>query len=459
MKNRNEKKTYEIDMCNGPILGKMLLFAVPLMCSSVLQLLFNAADVIVVGRFAGDAALAAVGSNSALINLLTNLFIGLSVGVNVLVSRYYGAKQGKDIEETVHTAMLMSILSGGLILLAGCLGARQILGWMKTPEDVLPLSTLYLRIYFLGMISSMVYNFGSAILRAVGDTKRPLYYLASAGVVNVLLNLFFVIVCRLSVAGVAIATVISETISAILVLRCMMKEEGFIRLDLRRLRICGEKLRKILQIGLPASIQSMVFSFSNVIIQASVNSFGAVAVAGNSAAASIEGFVYVAMNAFYQASISFTGQNVGAGKYERINKILALAEGCVICVGLALGTAAVCFGPQLLGIYTTSPRVVEAGMDRLSIIARTYALCGVMEVIVGSLRGMGCSVIPMISSLIGACGLRLLWIFTFFRMEPFHTLTSLYLTYPVSWIVTSIAHVICFCVVRRKFPGARRLAA
>ncbi|MDO5346140.1 MAG: MATE family efflux transporter [Lachnospiraceae bacterium] len=451
MKSGNSKKNYEIDMCNGPVLGKMLLFAVPLMCSSVLQLLFNAADVVVVGRFAGNAALAAVGSNSALINLLTNLFIGLSVGVNVLVSRYYGAKQGKNIEEAVHTAMLLSILSGGLIMLAGCLGAEQILNWMKTPEDVLPLSSLYLRIYFLGMIPSMVYNFGSAVLRAVGDTKRPLYYLTAAGIVNVLLNLFFVIVCRLSVAGVGIATVISQTISAALILRCMMQEEGPIRLELRRLRICREKFWKILQIGLPASVQSMVFSFSNVIIQASVNSFGAVVVAGNSAASSIEGFVYVAMNAFYQASLSFTGQNVGAGKNQRINKILYTAQGCVICVGLILGNAAVYFGPQLLSIYTTSPEVVQAGMERLKIIAGTYALCGVMEVIVGSLRGMGCSVIPMISSMVGACGLRLFWIFTFFRTEQFHTLTSLYLTYPVSWIVTAAAHGICFMVIRRRF--------
>lgn len=450
MKSSNSKKNYEIDMCSGPILGKMLLFAVPLMCSSILQLLFNAADVIVVGRFAGDAALAAVGSNTALINLLTNLFIGLSVGVNVLVSRYSGAKQGKDIEETVHTAMLLSMLSGGLIMAAGCLGAKQILIWMKTPEDVLPLSTLYLRIYFLGMIACMVYNFGSAILRAVGDTKRSLYYLTAAGIVNVILNLIFVILFRLSVAGVGMATVISQTISAVLILRCMMRETGFIRLEPRRLRICRDKLVKILQIGLPASLQSMVFSFSNVIIQASVNSFGAVVVAGNSAASSIEGFVYVAMNAFYQASISFTGQNVGAGKYERINRILYTAQGCVICVGLALGNAAVYFGPQLLRIYTSSPAVVTAGLDRLQVIAGTYALCGIMEVIVGSLRGMGCSVIPMISSMVGACGLRLFWIFTFFRMERFHTLTSLYLTYPVSWIVTTAAHILCFVMVRKR---------
>lgn len=340
MSRREKTKKYEMDMCSGSILGKMLLFALPLMCSSILQLLFNAADIIVVGKFAGDNALAAVGSNTALINLLTNFFIGLSVGANVLVARYYGAKQEKDLEETVHTAMLLSVCSGIFLTVLGCVGAKQILIWMKTPKEVLPLAVIYLRIYFLGMTAMMIYNFGSAILRAIGDTKRPLYYLAAAGIINVALNLLFVITFQMGVAGVGAATVISQCVSAFLVVRCMLGEEGGIRLEWKKLRINGDKFLRILQVGLPASLQGIIFSISNVIIQTSVNTFGEITVAGNSAASNIEGFVYVAMNSFYQAAISFTGQNVGAAKFERVNKILLTAEGCVIVVGLLLGNAA-----------------------------------------------------------------------------------------------------------------------
>lgn len=441
---------YEMDMCSGSILKKMLLFTLPLMCSSILQLLFNAADIIVVGNFAGDNALAAVGSNTALINLLTNFFLGFSIGANVLVARYYGAKQEKELKETIHTAMMFSIYSGIFLTAVGCIGAKQILIWMETPEDVLPLATVYLRIYFIGMTATMLYNFGSAILRAVGDTKRPLYYLSFAGMINVVLNLIFVIIFKMSVAGVGLATVISECISAFLVVRCMRKSQGSIRLEWKSLRIYPQKFLKILQIGLPASFQGMLFSISNVIIQTSVNSFGAVVVAGNSAAANIEGFVYVSMNAFHQAAISFTSQNIGAAKYERVNKILYRAEMCVIVVGLVMGNLAVFFGYPLLSMYTSSRVVMEAGMKRLEVISRTYALCGMMDVMVGSLRGLGYSVMPMLVSLVGACGLRLLWIFTFFQQEPFHTTTSLYMTYPVSWTITFLAHVICFIIVRRK---------
>ena len=447
---KTEKQKYEMDLCSGPILGKMLRFALPLMCSSILQLLFNAADIIVVGRYAGDNSLAAVGSNSSLINLLTNFFLGLSVGANVLVARYRGAKKDEETSQTVHTAMLLSACSGILLTFIGSIGAGRILVWMQTPEDVLPLATLYLRIYFVGMTATMLYNFGSAILRAVGDTKRPLYYLTIAGIINVILNLFFVIVCKLDVAGVAIATVLSQCISAGLIVRCMMKAEGSIRMELSRLRINRDKFKRILMIGLPASFQGMVFSFSNVIIQSSINSFGAITVAGNSAAANIEGFVYVAMNAFHQAAISFTGQNIGAAKYERVNRILYVAEGCVFVIGLVLGNLAVFFGPSLLALYTNSSEVIGAGMVRMRYICSIYALCGMMDVMVGSLRGMGYAVMPMIVSLIGACGLRLFWIFTFFRMEAFHTTGSLYMTYPISWLITFLAHVVCFVIVRRK---------
>lgn len=441
---------YEMDMCSGPILGKMLMFTIPLMCSSILQLLFNAADIIVVGNFAGDTALAAVGSNTALINLLTNFFMGFSIGANVLVARYYGAKQEKELDETIHTAMMLSIYSGLFLTLVGCIGAKQILVWMQTPEDVLPLATIYLRIYFLGMTANMIYNFGSAVLRATGDTKRPLYYLAIAGVINVIFNLIFVIVFKMGVAGVGTATVISECISAYLIVRCMRKGQGSVRLELKKMRIYPEKFWKILKIGLPASFQGVIFSISNVIIQASVNSFGEVVVAGNSAAANIEGFVYVSMNAFYQAAISFTSQNVGAAKYERVNKILCRAQVCVFVVGLVLGNVGVFFGRPLLSMYTSSQTVMDAGMKRMEVILKTYALCGMMDVMVGSLRGLGYSIMPMLVSLIGACGLRLLWIFTFFQQEAFHTTTSLYMTYPVSWTITLMTHIICFIIVRRK---------
>lgn len=449
----SEKKgiqKYEIDMCSGPILPRLLAFTLPLMCSSVLQLLFNAADIIVVGKFAGDNALAAVGSNTALINLLTNFFLGLSIGANVLVARFHGAKEEQEVADTVHTAMLLSIYSGIILTFVGCIGARQILIWMQTPDEVLELAATYLRIYFLGMTAMMLYNFGSAILRGVGDTKRPLIYLAVSGIINVCLNLLFVIVFRMSVSGVGLATVISQCTSAVLILRCMLKDGGDVRLDLRKLKLHRQKLLSILRVGLPASFQGIIFAISNVIIQSSVNSFGAVTIAGNSAASNIEGFVYVSMNSFYQATISFTSQNVGAGKYERINKILLRAQLCVIAVGLLLGNLAVYFGHSLLGFYTSSEAVKAAGMKRLGIISRTYALCGIMDVMVGSLRGMGYSVLPTVVSLIGACGLRLIWIFTFFRTEQFHTLTSLYMTYPVSWIVTTAAHIVCFIIVRRK---------
>ena len=453
MRTKEQKKTYEMDMCSGSILKKMLIFTIPLMCSSILQLLFNAADIVVVGRFAGDNSLAAVGSNTALINLLTNLFVGLSIGANVAAARFYGAKQGGEVKKTVHTAMLLSIFSGIILTVIGVIGARQILIWMQTPSEVLELAVLYLRIYFVGMTGTMIYNFGSALLRAVGDTKRPLYYLFGAGCVNIVLNLLFVICFHMDVAGVALATVISEAISALLVLRCMIKEKGSIHLELRELHIYPDKFVQILKVGLPAGFQGIVFALSNVVIQSSINLFGATVVAGNSAAANIEGFVYMAMNSFYQATISFTSQNFGAGKQERINRIALTGEFCVIVVGLVFGNACVLFGHPLLGIYSSSPAVIESGMHRLRIIARTYALCGIMDVMVGALRGVGYSIMPMIVSLIGACGLRLLWLATVFQIDRYHTVTTVYLSYPITWIITLSVHILCFVLIRRKQMG------
>lgn len=444
------KKKYEIDMCSGSVFQKMLLFAIPLMCSSILQLLFNAADIVVVGRFAGDNALAAVGSNTSLINLLTNVFVGLSVGTNVLTAQYYGAKKDKDLKETVHTSVLLSICSGLLLTVIGIAGAKPLLELMQAPQEVLGLAVIYLRIYFLGMTSTMVYNFGSAILRAVGDTQRPLYYLLGAGIINVLLNLFFVITCHMGVAGVAAATAISQTISAALVVRCLIKEQSGIHLELKELKISGEKLGRIVRIGLPAGFQGMVFSLSNVVIQSAVNSFGAVAVAGNSAAANIEGFVYMAMNAFYQATISFTSQNYGAREYKRIYRILFAGELYVIITGAVLGNLALFFGQSLLGIYSPNPDVIAAGLERMKIICSLYALCGMMDVLVGALRGIGYSIIPMIVSLVGACGLRLLWIATVFQIPQYHSMRTIYISYPVTWTVTFFVHAVTFCIVSRR---------
>lgn len=446
----DKSKKYEIDMCSGSIFKKMLFFAVPLMCSSILQLLFNAADIVVVGRFAGDNALAAVGSNTSLINLLTNLFVGLSIGANVLVAQYYGAKKEQDLKETVHTSILLSVYSGMILTIVGILAARQILTWMQSPPEVLELAVVYLRIYFLGMTSTMVYNFGSAILRAVGDTKRPLYYLLCAGIINVILNLVFVIIFHMGVAGVAIATIISQTVSALLVVKCLMQEQGGIHLELKELRIDKDKFLRILQIGLPAGFQGTVFSLSNVVIQSAINSFGAIVIAGNSAAANIEGFVYMAMNAFYQATISFTSQNFGARQYKRINKILGIGELYVIIVGVIMGNFVVLFGENLLGIYTSSEQAIEAGMIRLQIVCGTYALCGMMDVLVGALRGIGYSIMPMIVSLVGACGLRLLWLATVFHIPEYHVQKTIYISYPITWTITLTVHAICFIWARHK---------
>ena len=443
--------SYKIDMCSGPIVSRLLLFAGPLMLSSVLQLLFNAADVIVVGKYAGDNSLAAVGMTGPLVNLLVSVFLGLSIGSNVLASRYYGSGDDAAMSRTVHTSVLVSFISGVVLAIVGIIFSTQILVWMRAPGETLRLGSLYLRIYFLGMPASMLYNFGSALLRAVGDTKRPMYYLFVAGVVNVILNLFFVISLHMDVAGVATATVISQVISAYLVIRCLMKESGPLQLRLKSLAIDKATFIRIVRIGVPASFQGMLFSISNVIIQSSVNGFGATVVAGNSAAQNIEGFVYVSMNAFYQACISFISANVGARKTERINRILVRAQICVIATGLILGGSSYLFGYQLLNIYTDSRAVMDAGITRMMYVCLPYFLCGMMDVMVGGLRGLGYAILPMIVSLIGACGLRLVWIFTLFQMPMFHETRFLYITYPISWVVTFLAHVICYIIVKRKF--------
>ena len=388
------KKSYEMDMCNGPIFGKLLVFALPLMLSGILQLLFNAADIVVVGKFSGSHALAAVGSTGALINLFVNVFIGFSIGTNVLVAQYFGARDEKNVHETVHTSILLGIVGGFILIVAGMVFAKPMLEWMDTPEDVLSHAVLYMRIYFIGMPAMLVYNFGAAILRAIGDTRRPLYYLLSAGMINVILNLFFVIVLDMGVAGVATATVISQIVSAILIVRCLMHSDGIYRLDLHELKIYKRKMVHIAKIGLPAGVQGAVFSLSNVLIQSSVNSFGSIAMAGNTAAGNIEGFVYTSMNAVYQTALSFTSQNVGGERQDRIPKIVFQCLAIVTVVGAVLGNLAYQCGPFLLNIYSSDPEVIQYGMSRMQIICQWYFLCGIMDVAVGILRGMGYSVMP-----------------------------------------------------------------
>ena len=447
------KRSYEIDMCSGPLIPELLQFSIPLMLSGILQLLFNAADIIVVGQFTGSTAMAAVGSTGALNNLIINIFIGLSLGSSVLMARYYGAKDERNINELVHTSILLSFVSGTVLIVLGTALAKPLLSLMGTPYDVIDQAVLYMRIIFLGMPALMTYDFGAGILRAIGDTKRPLAYLFIAGVINVFLNLFFVIVFGLGVAGVALATIISQYTSALLVLRCLMKADAAYKLNIRELRIVRMKLVQILRIGLPAGIQGAVFNISNVLIQSSINSFGSIAMAGNTAASNIEGFVYTAMNSLYQASTSFTSQNVGARNAKRIVHVLLSCMAIVTIVGLSLGLLAVLFGDFLLGIYSSDPEVIAYGLGRLGLICSTYFLCGLMDTVGGSIRGLGYSIAPTIVSLAGACGLRILWIYTIFRID--HTLFVLYLSYPISWLVTFIAHTVCFVFFFREWKDGK----
>lgn len=444
-----KKENYEIDMCNGPLLGKMLMFSIPMILSGILQLLYNAADVIVVGRFTGSTALAAVGSTGSLTSLITSLFMGLSVGTSVAVAQNYGASDWKNVSEVVHTSIATSVIAGILVSIFGICMAKEFLIAMDTPADVLDQAALYMRIYFVGVPASMLYNFGSSILRAVGDTRRPLIYLTVSGAVNVVLNLVFVIAFGMGVAGVAWATVISQVISAVLVIICLIKFNGPCRLVLKNIRIHGDKLWQIVKIGLPAGLQGTIFSISNVMIQSSVNSFGADVVAGNSAAANIEGFIYVAMNSIYNTALTFTGQNVGAKKYERINRIMGLSLLTVSTIGIGLGIIALFFGEQLLGIYAPGEaEVIKYGMVRLSIIAKTYFLCGIMDVMVGMLRGMGTSLMPMIVSVIGVCGFRISWILLIFSQH--HDLKTLYISYPLSWIGTFLIHFMAYFFIKKR---------
>lgn len=452
------KRSNKIDMCEGPILSKMLRFALPLMLASVLQLTFNAADIAVVGKFCGEVSLAAVSSNGALVNLLVNLFVGVSSGTNVLAARFFSAKSDKELSDTVHTSMVIALVSGIAATLIGFFGAPLMLHLMQVPDNVMPLATLYLQIYFLGMIPTVVYNFGAALLRAIGDTKRPLYYLIIAGVLNVVLNLIFVIVFHMDVAGVALATILSQILSMILVLRCLMREEGAIRFIPKKLRCDIPKLWQIIRIGLPAGIQGALFSISNIVIQSSINGFDDIVMAGNGAAANLEGFGYMGMSAFYQAIISFTSQNYGQRKYKRILRVQFIGQACTIVTGLIFSLLVTTLGPQLLWIYTDSEAVVAAGMVRFAYIAPFFFLGGTMDGFSGGLRGLGSSFIPMLGSLFGICAIRLIWIATVFQLPAYHTIETVYFSYPLTWIITTAIHAVTFIFTFRRITKKARLA-
>lgn len=444
---KNNKK-YEIDMTNGTIMDKLITFSLPLMLSGILQLMFNAVDIIVVGQFSGSRPLAAVGSTSALINLFTNFFIGISLGTNVLAARFFASGKIKEMSDTVHTSILFAAISGVVMMIVGLLFSRFALELMETPDEVIDMAALYLKIYFVGVPFFMLYNYGAAVLRAVGDTRRPLVFLVISGAVNAILNMVLVILFHLDVEGVAIATVISQMISCVLVLRCLCKTDACYQLHFSKLSINGKYLQQIFQVGVPAGIQSTVINFSNVLLQSSVNSFGSIAMAGYTAANNLLGFLYTSINAVTQACMSFTSQNYGAGKTKRMDRVLidCLILSCAF--SLTMGCCAWFFGPQLLQIYTESSAVISCGVEILSFTTVTYFLCGIMDLIPGALRGMGRSAVPMILSIIGTVGTRIVWIFWIF---PYHrSLDILFLSYPVSWILTILMQVICFFIVRKS---------
>ena len=445
MKSKNQS------MLQGPLLGSIISYTVPIILTSILQLLFNAADLVVVGRFCGSISVAAVGATGSITALIVNLFIGLSVGAGVTVAHGVGSREDEVVHRTVHTAIPMALVSGAVLTVLGMLLSEKLLTMMGTPENVLKLSTVYMQIYFAGITFTMIYNFAASILRAVGDTRSPLVFLTIAGVINVLLNLIFVTVLHMNVAGVALATSISQAFSAIAMVIVLMKRTDAAKLNLKKLRFYGEQMKKMIRIGLPAGIQSSLFSISNVMIQSSVNSFGDILMSGNAASQNIEGFLYVTMNSFHQTAVNFIGQNVGAKQYGRVKKIVWICLGCVLVTGFAMGTLICGFGEQLLSIYITdSAEAVAWGLVRMGIIARFYFLCGVMDVSTGALRGLGASVSPMVISVLGVCGIRIGWIATIFQIPRFHTPQCLYSSYIFSWTLTFLIQMYAFMKIYKK---------
>lgn len=445
MKNRS------MDLCSGPLLKNIILYSLPIIATGVLQLLFNAADLIVVGRYAGSIAIAAVGSTTSLINLTVNVFLGISVGAGVLVAQGLGAKRHEEVGKVVHTALLFALVCGVVLSFIGIFLLDDCLILMGTPNEVLKLAATYIKIYFLGASSSLVYNFGASILRATGDTKGPLIYLTISGIINVVLNLIFVIFFSMDVAGVALATITSQTVSAVLVVRSLIHRTDACKLHIKRLRFHKTQLIKCLKIGIPAGIQSSLFSISNVLIQSSINSFGATVISGNAAASNIEGFVFMAMNSFNQTALNFTGQNIGARNLDRVKRALTYCLICASAVGIVLGFSSYVFGRQLLSIYITdSAAAIGYGMRRLGIIGLTYFLCGLMDTTTGAIRGMGSSFVPMIISIGGVCALRVGIILTIFKIEQFHTLETIYVSYPITWAITFIAEFVAYLIIFKK---------
>lgn len=445
-------------MLQGPLLSGIILYTIPIILTSILQLLFNAADLVVVGRFCGSVSVAAVGATNSLTNLLVNFFIGLSVGAGVGVAHGLGSRENTVVHRTIHTAIPTALLCGVFLTVVGVSFSPTFLTWMGTPERVLPLSAVYMKIYFSGVAFTMLYNFCAAILRAAGDTRSPLIYLSLAGVINVVLNLVFVIALNMNVAGVALATVISQGISAVLVTLALLRRQDSCRLELGKMRFYGAQLKKMLVIGLPAGIQSSLFSISNVLIQSSVNSFGDVFVSGNAASANLEGFVYASQNAFHQTALNYIGQNVGARQYDRIKKILWICLGCVCATGILLGAAMYAMGPVLLSFYITdSQQAISYGLLRLAMVCLPDFLCGMMDVSTGALRGLGASFVPMLISILGVCAFRVFWIFTIFQIPGFHTPQCLFLSYPISWAVTFACQLSAFLYLYRK--QTRQLSA
>lgn len=460
-----KQKKYEIDMCSGNLFKKIIIFCIPLMLMGILQLFYNTADLLVVSLFSDDKnALGAVGSTSSLINLIVNLFMGLSAGTSVVCGKYYGAKEYNKMSKVIHTSIAISVLIGIVLGIFGFFSAKSLLYLMNNTE---PLSAIYLEIYFIGMPFNLLYNFAASILRAIGDTKRPLYYLSIAGIINILLNLFFVIVCKMSVAGVALATIVSQFISCLLIMRTLIKTNDCYKVDLKKIKISKNELLEIIKVGLPAGIQSSIFSISNVIIQSSINKFDMIATEllgtgeivgtvknGNSAATSVEGFVYAAMNSVYYAALSFTSQNIGAKNENNIKKITIYSLIHVTLIALSLGVTLFILGKPILSIFTNDPSEIEIGYIRLHYLCLPYFLCGIMDVMVGILRGMGYSIMPMLVSIFGVCGFRILWIFTVFNantsFQDYNDLNLLYISYPISWIITFIIHLITYLVFSKK---------
>ena len=440
------------NMLKGPLWSSLITYTIPIILTSILQLLFNAADLVIVGRYSGSINVAAVSATGAITNLIVNLFIGLSIGAGVTVAHALGGNHTQEVHRTVHTAIPSALVGGVILSVVGVLFSETFLTMMKTPENVLPLSAKYMRVYFCGMTFTMVYNFCASILRAAGDTKSPLIFLTLSGILNVGLNIFFVLYLHMTVDGVALATVISQAISAILVIIALMRRTDACKLYLKQMHFYKQQFLKIIRIGLPAGIQSSMFAISNVIVQSSINSFGSeVLMSGNGAAGNIEGFVYVAMNSFHQTAVNFIGQNMGAHQYQRIKKIFGQCLIYVSIVGIIAGFSVWFFGEKLLGIYITdSQEAIRLGLIRFNYVALPYFICGLMDVSTGSLRGLGASFTPMLISILGVCGLRIMWIYTIFQIPQFHTPEWLYIAYPLSWLGTFIMQTTAFITIYKK---------